>query len=153
MKLNILILCVALLSACGPRARPGQPSIDVWKSASCQCCSKWVEHLQQNGFNVTVHNEGDVSPIKAKLGVPETLAACHTGEVGGYVVEGHVPAEDIKRLLAEKPQIKGLAVPGMPIGSPGMEQGDRHDPYETLSFAADGKTQIFAKHGDAAHTP
>lgn len=153
MKLKFLILSVALLSACGPGDKPGQPTVEVWKSATCKCCSKWVEHLRQSGFNVTVHNQSDVSPIKAKLGVPERLAACHTGAVGGYVVEGHVPAEDIKRMLAEKPPIKGLAVPGMPVGSPGMEQGERHDPYDTLSIAADGTTRAFAQHGDAAPAP
>lgn len=136
---------------------PAQPStavpaeaatIEVWKSPTCGCCSKWVEHLQGAGFKVVTHDENAMNPLKAKLGVPQNLASCHTATVGGYVIEGHVPAEDIRKLLAEKPAARGLAVPGMPIGSPGMEQGDRHDAYETVLFSADGSTRTFAEHGN-----
>lgn len=148
MKWRSLFLAGALtLAACAPEPQSSQPSIEVWKSASCKCCSKWVEYLRRDGFNVTVHNESAMNPLKTKLGVPQALASCHTGVVDGYVIEGHVPAEDIRKLLAEKPAARGLAVPGMPIGSPGMEQGERQDPYETMLFAADGSAQAYAAHG------
>lgn len=153
MKLKILILCAALLSACGPGAKSGQPTIEVWKSATCKCCSKWADYLRREGFNVTVHNEGAMNPLKTRLGVPLPLASCHTGVVDGYVIEGHVPAADIRKLLSEKPQALDLAVPGMPIGSPGMEQGDRYDAYETLVFDRSGASQIFAVHGAPAAAP
>lgn len=147
MKIKLLLLFLALfLAACGPTAKSGQPEVEVWKSPTCHCCSKWVDHLRQNGFSVRVHNESAMKPLKTKLGVPQELASCHTAVVGGYVIEGHVPAEDIHRLLSEKPKAIGLSVPGMPIGSPGMEQGDRRDPYETRLFDADG-SDVFAVHG------
>lgn len=152
MKRISLILCFVVLSACGPGANSGQPTIEVWKSVSCKCCSKWVDHLRQNGFNVTVHNESAMNPLKTKLGVPQALVSCHTGVVDGYVIEGHVPAADIRKLLSEKPQALGLAVPGMPIGSPGMEQGDRRDAYETRLFNTEGTSSVFATHG-AADSP
>jgi hypothetical protein len=159
MKLNGLILAAALLiSACGPAAQSGQdktevstakselPTIEVWKSPSCQCCSKWIEHLQNDGFTVIAHNENAMNPLKTRLGVPQDLASCHTAVVDGYVIEGHVPAQDIRKLLREKPKALGLAVPGMPIGSPGMEQGDEIERYETLLFNAEGSS-VFAIHG------
>lgn len=147
MKIKILPLLLALiLAACGPTAKPGYPEVEVWKSPTCQCCSKWVDHLRQNGFSVRLHNESAMNPLKARLGVPQEMASCHTAVVGGYVIEGHVPAEDILRLLSEKPKALGLSVPGMPTGSPGMEQGDRRDPYETHLFDADGSA-VFAVHG------
>jgi hypothetical protein len=149
MKLKILLGAVTILiAACGAKTQGDQPTIEVWKSPTCNCCSKWIEHLHQEGFNVISHNETAMNPLKTKLGVPQPLASCHTGVVGGYVIEGHVPAEDIRKLLADKPAARGLAVPGMPIGSPGMEQGDRRDAYDTVLFTAEGTTQIFAEHGD-----
>lgn len=115
----------------------------VYKSPTCGCCKNWISHLQENGFTVEVHNRRNMSPIKTELGVPRHLQSCHTATVGGYVLEGHVPAEEIARLLKEKPQIKGLAVPGMPMGSPGME-GPRKDAYDVVTFQENGRTTVFA---------
>ncbi|MCG7932755.1 MAG: DUF411 domain-containing protein [Candidatus Thiodiazotropha lotti] len=117
----------------------------VYKSPTCGCCKAWVSHLRENGFEVTVHNRRNMDPIKSKLGVPWQLQSCHTAQVGEYVIEGHVPAADIVRLLREKPPVKGLSAPGMPMGSPGME-GPRKDPYEVLTFQPDGKTSVYARH-------
>ncbi|MBL6748876.1 MAG: DUF411 domain-containing protein [Nevskia sp.] len=139
-------LLLACLSGCAPKADPSKPTVEVWKSPTCQCCSKWIQHLRDNGFNVNIHGETDLDAVKARFGVPAALGSCHTAQVGGYVIEGHVPAEDIKRLLAEKPPVKGIAVPGMPVGSPGMEQGSEKEPYETLSFTQAGETAVYARH-------
>ncbi len=119
-------------------------AITVYKSPTCGCCSKWVDHLQENGFQVTAHNinTSELTQIKEKYGVPGKLASCHTGIVNGYVVEGHVPADVIGRLLSEKPKVTGIAVPGMPMGSPGME-GNYNEPYDVVTFDKDGKTQIY----------
>ena len=118
--------------------------IVVYKSSTCGCCKKWVSHLEQNGYTVEVHNQNrsKLSSIKAEMEVPRGLQSCHTAKIGGYVIEGHVPADVIARLLKEKPQIKGLAVPGMPMGSPGME-GSRRDAYDVLALQENGKTSIF----------
>jgi hypothetical protein len=115
----------------------------VYKSPTCGCCSKWVEHVQQAGFQVEVHDTANVAPIKNEHGLPQHLASCHTAIVDGYVIEGHVPADVIRRLLAERPQVAGIAVPGMPTGSPGMEMGDRKDPYDVIAFARDGKLSVY----------
>ena len=117
----------------------------VYKSPSCGCCKAWVSHLKENGFNVTVHDQYDMQPIKRQMGVPQRLQSCHTAQVGSYVIEGHVPAADIVRLLREKLAVKGLTAPGMPMGSPGME-GTRKDPYEVLAFQPDGRTSVYARH-------
>jgi len=120
----------------------GLPTVAVTKDPSCGCCAKWVDHLRQAGFMVTV-TEGPVNPVKARLGVPRDLASCHTAEVGGYVVEGHVPAGAIKRLLAETPKATGLAVPGMPAGSPGMEiEGMEPDTYAVVLFGPEGRSPL-----------
>jgi hypothetical protein len=118
----------------------------VYKTPSCGCCTDWVDHLRANGFAVTVEDVADLDAVKARLGVPRDLASCHTATVGGYVVEGHVPAGDVRRLLGEKPDAIGLAVPGMPIGSPGMERGDEREPYAVIAFGARGRS-VFATHG------
>ena len=124
------------------------PLMVVHKSESCGCCGLWVEHMKQAGFPVEVRNLDNVNPIKERLGVPLGKGSCHTAEVGGYFVEGHVPAEDVKRLLAQKPAARGLVVPGMPAGSPGMEMPDgRVQPYVVELVGADGKTAPFAHHG------
>jgi hypothetical protein len=124
--------------------RPAQAAdVVVYKSPTCGCCKNWVSHLEKNGYTVEVRNQRDMSPIKAELGVPRHLQSCHTAKVGNYVIEGHVPAAEIARLLEEKPLIKGLAVPGMPMGSPGME-GPRKDAYDIISFREDGKTSVYA---------
>jgi hypothetical protein len=118
----------------------------VFKSPQCDCCDRWVAHLRQQGFKVYVSPQEHLADVRAKYGVPERLAACHTARAGGYTIEGHVPAADIRLLLRNRPAIAGLAVPGMPIGSPGMEQGDRHDPYAVLTFDGKGRTSVFGQH-------
>ncbi|MES9872666.1 MAG: DUF411 domain-containing protein [Candidatus Sedimenticola sp. PURPLELP] len=118
-------------------------NIVVYKSPTCGCCKEWVKHLKNNGFSVEVHNQQNVAPIKRELGVPARLQSCHTAKVGDYVIEGHVPADLISKLLVEKPKIKGLAVPGMPMGSPGME-GPRKDDYDIVTFSESGRTSIYA---------
>jgi hypothetical protein len=125
-------------------AESKQAEIEVYKSPTCGCCVKWVEHLRAEGFTVRTKDVADVTPIKLENGVAPELSACHTAFVGGYVVEGHVPASDIRRLLAERPKVAGLAVPGMPVGSPGME-GPRPVAYDVLSFGAQG-VRVFSKH-------
>lgn len=149
IQLTLLMFLVVGLSACSPSgpASPAADTVVVYKDPSCGCCSKWIEHLKQSGFKVEPHDESAMNPLKTRLGVPLELASCHTAVVGGYLIEGHVPAQDIRRLLTEKPAIKGLVVPGMPIGSPGMEQGERKDPYEVLAFGGQGDPKVFAKHG------
>lgn len=122
-----------------------QPMAEVFKSPYCGCCEDWVKHLRLNGFQVKTHDLENVSTARRQMGMPDRLSACHTAKIGGYVVEGHVPAADILKLLKEKPKALGLAVPSMPPGSPGME-GPRSIPYETLLVQADGSTTVFAKH-------
>lgn len=114
----------------------------IYKSPTCGCCNAWVDHLRDNGFSVETHDRSDMHAIKTELGVPYTLQSCHTALVNGYVIEGHVPADDIKRLLQEKPDVEGLTAPGMPMGSPGME-GPRKDPYDVLTFQRGGKTSVY----------
>jgi hypothetical protein len=123
----------------------GQATVRVYKSATCECCAKWVEHLKSHGFAVQVTEVPDVDRVKREHKIPDQLASCHTATVGNYYVEGHVPAEDVKRLLKEHPRIAGLAVPGMPIGSPGME-GPNPEPYDVLAVDAKGGTKVFASH-------
>ena len=117
--------------------------ITVYKTPSCGCCKKWVQHLEANGFAVTVHDMDNLDEVKRTMGVPDALQSCHTGLVGRYVIEGHVPADLVHKLLAEKPSILGLAVPGMPSGSPGME-GARKDRYNVIAFDRGGKTKLYA---------
>ncbi|QXD14742.1 DUF411 domain-containing protein [Rhodocaloribacter litoris] len=119
------------------------PKMVVYKSPTCGCCSKWVDHMRAAGFTVETHDVRDVSPVKAQYGVSQRLASCHTALVDGYVVEGHVPAEQVKRLLEARPAVTGLAVPGMPMGSPGME-GAYAEAYDVLTFDAHGNTSVFA---------
>jgi hypothetical protein len=121
------------------------PKINVYKTTTCGCCGKWVEHLKANGFTPVVTDVPSTAEYRRKYGVPEQLLSCHTATVGGYSVEGHVPAADIQRLLKEKPKAQGLAVPGMPLGSPGMEAA-RKDPYSVLLFTSDGRTTVFQKY-------
>jgi hypothetical protein len=118
--------------------------IVVYKSPTCGCCGKWVEHMEKAGFSVDVENMSDVAPIKRELGVPGRMQSCHTAKVGDYFVEGHVPADLVKRLLADKPDIKGLTVPGMPMGSPGME-GPRKDSYDVIAVGKDGGYRVYAR--------
>lgn len=118
------------------------PVIEVYKSAYCGCCSGWVEHLKSNGLDVRVIDVDSPSDYREKFGMPKKYGSCHTAKVQGYAIEGHVPAAEIKRLLAEKPKAVGLAVPGMPMGSPGME-GSRKDPYDVLLVQANGRTSTY----------
>ena len=122
-----------------------QPIADVFKNPYCGCCEEWVKHLRLNGFQVKTHDLENVSTARRQMGMPDRLSSCHTARIGTYVVEGHVPAADILKLLKEKPKALGLAVPSMPPGSPGME-GSRSIPYETLLVQVDGSASVFAKH-------
>ncbi len=125
--------------------RADATEMTVYKSPTCGCCNAWIDHLEENGFRVIKKDLHDTRPIKTAHGVEPRLASCHTALVEGYVVEGHVPAADIRRLLAERPAVKGLTVPGMPMGSPGME-GPRKDPYNVLTFDGQGNTGVFSRH-------
>lgn len=142
---TVVVGLAASLSLARAALAEGLPTVAVTKDPSCGCCGKWVAHLREAGFAVTV-TEGPVNPVKARLGVPRDLASCHTAQVGDYVIEGHVPAGAIKRLLLEKPQATGLAVPGMPVGSPGMEvEGTEPDTYEVVLFGPAGRS-AFARY-------
>lgn len=118
-------------------------AMEVWKSPTCGCCAEWVKHAEAAGFRVSVRDTGN-NAARARLGIPVALGSCHTAEVAGYAIEGHVPAREIRRLLAERPDARGLVVPGMPIGSPGMEQGSRRDAFDVLVVRKDGSTAVFA---------
>lgn len=127
---------------------PSKVLVEVWKDPDCGCCQDWVTHLEANGFAVKV-NAGGNDAMRARLGIPAQLGSCHTGLVGGYAVEGHVPAADIRRLLKDRPQAVGLAVPGMPVGSPGMDgavYGNRRDPYDVLLVPKAGAPRVFASY-------
>lgn len=130
------------------RAAAATPLVVVHKTPTCGCCGVWVTHMEKGGFKTQVHNLDDLAPVKQRLGVPAGLASCHTAQVDGYFVEGHVPAADVQRLLRERPKAKGLAVPGMPAGSPGMEvPSGRVDRYDVMLVGNDGKATVFATHG------
>jgi hypothetical protein len=123
-----------------------KPVVSVFKSPTCGCCSKWVEHMKANGFELNVQDVDDISAVKEKLGVAPEISSCHTSQVGGYVIEGHVPAAAVQRLLKEKPKVAGLTVPGMPVGSPGMEvPSGQKEPYAILTFDKSGKTSVFER--------
>ena len=140
-------LVVFALSACAKSSAHG-PNVVVYKSESCGCCKLWVQHLSKAGFLVEVHDLDNLDSVKQRVGIPIGMGSCHTAEVSGYFVEGHVPAEDIERLLRERPDAKGLTVPGMPAGSPGMEvPSGEIQPYEVLLVAKDGGTSVFSRHG------
>jgi len=137
---------VAVLGPSGLGAQSA-PEVAVFKSATCGCCVKWVDHLKANGFATTSTNVEDMGVVKAKHSVPRSVHSCHTALVGGYVIEGHVPASDIKRLLKEKPAISGIGVAGMPAGSPGMESATPQR-YDVLSFDKQGQTRVYSTHGN-----
>lgn len=128
----------------------GSRALAVYKSPTCGCCDGWVAHMRQAGFTVAVHVVEDPGTIRRARGLPDTLASCHTGVIDGYAIEGHVPAADVVRLLAERPEAAGLAAPGMPLGSPGMEApGGRKQPFDTLLVLRSGQTRVFARHNRA----
>jgi hypothetical protein len=136
-----------LASAGRSQGASTRASVEVYKSPTCGCCSKWVEHLQAHGFTVKTTNVEDIYEVKTKHRVPSAVESCHTALVGGYVVEGHVPAADVQRMLDERPAIAGIGVRGMPIGSPGMEvEGVKPQPYNVLAFDKGGQTRVFARH-------
>lgn len=172
IALSVLLLSTLFLSACGEDSaeahgdhsqhtadehaqhseQPQQaaansefPTVTVYKSPTCGCCSAWADHMRESGFAVNSIDRKDMDVIKAEQGVPRQLQSCHTAVVGDYVIEGHVPAADVKKLLAEKPDAKGLAVPGMPLGSPGMEHPRPQD-YATYAFNDKGQAKVFEKH-------
>lgn len=139
----VLAIGAALLSL--RTATSALPEVTVYKSPTCGCCNAWIDHLQDNGFKVVTRDTNDVAAIKMQHGVTPELASCHTALVDGYVLEGHVPAADVKALLEQRPQIIGLSVPGMPIGSPGMEQGDTKQPYDVVAFDKEGE-KVFSSY-------
>jgi len=149
IALAVAFMTVALTTAAvrtSPSSTPAhKPTITVYKDPSCGCCKMWIEHLVKNGYRVDAKDTPNMTEIKRTLGVPEALTACHTAVVNGYLIEGHVPAADIDRLLAQKPRVAGVAVPGMPAGSPGME-GMGTQRYQVLTFDKNGKTKVFASH-------
>lgn len=133
------------LAASGLALAQSQNVVEVWKDPNCGCCKDWVTHLEKNGFKVQVHETGN-NAVRARLGIPQKLGSCHTALIQGYALEGHVPASDITRLLKEKPQAIGLAVPGMPVGAPGMDgevYGGRRDRYDVLLVLKDGSSKVF----------
>lgn len=142
---KLATLVAATFVAAPTIARTAPVAMEVWKDPSCGCCAEWVEHLGANGFAVKVHETGN-GAARARLGMPIKYGSCHTGRVGSYAIEGHVPAREIHRLLAEKPKAIGLAVPGMPVGSPGMEQGSQRDPYDVLLVRAAQDATVFASY-------
>lgn len=142
------LLSAGLASACAPRpAAAAARAITVYKDPNCGCCGGWVGHLKRAGYSATVVEQSDLMQIRARHGVPDAVLSCHMAVIDGYFVEGHVPAEDIDRLIRLKPVARGLAVPGMPVGSPGMESPDgRRDPYDVLLIKKDGSSSAFARH-------
>jgi hypothetical protein len=143
--MRTILATILTLGAVPALAEP----IEVMKTPTCGCCGAWVEHMAANGFEPTVKDmpHGMLNQVKARLGITPATASCHTAIVEGYVIEGHVPASDVERLLAERPEAIGLAVPGMPIGSPGMEMGDEREIYDVVLIRPDGTTEVFATHG------
>jgi hypothetical protein len=149
LRLGGLAIVATITAASAPATRQTSSTaveVIVFKSPTCGCCKEWVAHLRKHAFTVVSRDTSDVSSVKRTAQVPSNLHSCHTAFVNGYVVEGHVPAEDIQRMLKDKPRIAGIAVAGMPAGSPGMEVGSRKDPYNVVAFKRDGSTSVYAKH-------
>jgi hypothetical protein len=134
------------LHAAAAQPNPALPVIKVWKTPTCGCCQGWVDHMRLAGFTVEVTDMADLTAIKNERGVAPQHQSCHTALIEGYTVEGHVPAGDVLRMIEERPQIAGIAAPGMPIGSPGMEMGSQRDRYDVIAFQRDGKTSVWASH-------
>jgi hypothetical protein len=143
----VVFISAALLSAQQKPTSAPRQKVTVYKTSSCGCCRLWVDHLKANGFDVQAMDvsSADVRAVSKTAGLKDEDTSCHTAKIDNYIVEGHVPAEDIKRMLKEKPAIAGIAAPGMPQGSPGMEQGSK-EPYDVVAFTKDGKTTVYAKH-------
>lgn len=132
------------LAAQSALSQAALPPMTVYKDPNCGCCSQWIDHVRKAGFTVTVRDTADMASVKAAFGVPAALESCHTARVGTYAIEGHVPADLVIKLIKEKRAARGLAVPGMPIGSPGMEQGSRKDAYDVMLFDKAGKASVYA---------
>ncbi|WP_298934275.1 DUF411 domain-containing protein [uncultured Ramlibacter sp.] len=143
--LSLAAVAAAIASLPSLAAAP-LPQVEVYKNSECGCCGAWVEHMKAAGFPVKVHETPDTSAIRKRYGIPDSFGSCHTGVVAGYALEGHVPAEEVKRLLAKKPAAAGLSVPGMPVGSPGMEMGSRKDPFQVLLIDKAGRSSVFASY-------
>lgn len=140
-----LLAGALLLPLVGARAAVGRPVVEVWKDPSCGCCKDWITQMEQSGFELRVHDSGNTA-ARARFGMPVKFGSCHTARIGGYTIEGHVPAREVQRLLQEKPQAVGLAVPGMVVGSPGMDgpsYGQRKDPYDVILVKADGSSTVY----------
>ena len=140
------LLQAGLISLLLPVITQAHPKlfVEVYKTPGCGCCKDWIAHLEQNGFKVVAHDVPDTAPYRTRYGVPKELSSCHTGVIDGYALEGHVPASEIKRLLTERPKARGLSVPGMPVGTPGMEvEGTRRDAYDVVLFGDDGSRKVF----------
>lgn len=144
MRQYLIALAITLASA-GSAHAAGLLQMEVWKSPTCGCCTKWIEHLRQTGIDVVAHDIANLADTRAALGMPQRYASCHSARVAFYAIEGHVPAADIRRLIEEHPRATGLAVPGMPAGSPGME-GPHTVPFKTLLIHRNGETTVFAQH-------
>ena len=144
--LKAIFVAVAMFTVSTLTLAAEKPTIVVYKSATCGCCSDWVKHMEENGFEVKTNNVDRLGEYKEQANVPYGLGSCHTGFIDGYVIEGHVPASDVKRMLTERPKIRGLAVPGMPMGSPGMDYGNKKDAYKVISYTKSGTTAVFAEY-------
>lgn len=142
-----VLAALTLVAACSAgAAAAAEAEVVMYKDPNCGCCSKWADHMREHGFMVKEVPSREMGLIKSEAGVPRELSSCHTAKVGRYIVEGHVPAADVKRLLAEQPEVAGLAAPGMPMGSPGMEGPYPADRFDVISYDAAGKTRVFASH-------
>jgi hypothetical protein len=147
MKSILLAVVLSLTAVTMTQASDGlAKDVVVYKNPQCGCCNKWVRYLEDHGYNVSVENTRDVYAVKQMLGVPERLASCHTAIIDGYVVEGHITHRDIEKLLLTRPEVKGIAVPGMPAGTPGMEIGNVVESYDVISFDENGNLKIFSRH-------
>lgn len=142
---SLVLSLAAVVALPATSARAASPVF--YRNPGCGCCHAWTERMADAGLPVSMEDEADLAALSARLGIPAGLEGCHVGEIDGYVISGHVPPEDIKRLLADKPAARGLVVPGMPVGSPGMEMGEQKDRYDVLLLARDGTTTVFASHG------
>jgi hypothetical protein len=152
----LMSACALGLGALVPasQAQSVRPLMMVWKTPTCGCCKLWVEHLEKEGFSVKTHDVAQTGPVRTRLGIPDDMGSCHTGVVAGFAIEGHVPAREIKRLLAEpeslRQQVIGLSVPGMPIGSPGMEMGTKRDKFDVMLVLKGGKSRVYQSYPSQA---
>ena len=140
------LLGLATLGGVSTAVATDDDEVVMYKDPNCGCCGKWAEHMRENGFSVKEISSAEMGAVKRAAGVPQKLGSCHTAKVGGYIVEGHVPASDVKRMLTEQPAIVGISAPGMPLGSPGMEGPYPADRYDVISFDGEGRTAIFSSH-------